>query len=143
MRQHEKSICSHIRAAGSHGISVTKRSYASPISKVDGHISHKCSCYTCIQDSFSCRHRFNLKVFRYSFSQTMIPMFFNPLKSNFILVRSPQNFHQWLTMNWSLPNAVFSKIDITMTTINKKTWNRLNPNFARSRPATENPTPGT
>ena len=35
----------------------------------------------------------HLKVFRYSFSQT-IPMFFNRLKSDFILVRSLQTFHQ-------------------------------------------------
>ena len=40
-------------------------------------------------------------------------------------------------------NAVFSKINITMSIINKKLWNRFNPNFARSRPATENPTPRT
>ena len=33
------------------------------------------------------------KMFRCSFSET-IPMFFNRLKSDFILVRSPQNFHQ-------------------------------------------------
>ena len=30
-----------------------------------------------------------------------------------------------------------------MTTINKKLHNRQNPNLAQSRPATENPTPGT
>ena len=40
-------------------------------------------------------------------------------------------------------NVVFSKIDITLPTINKKLWNPQNPNFARSRPATENPTTGT
>ena len=28
-----------------------------------------------------------------------------------------------------------------MTKVNKKLSNQLNPNFARSRPATENPTP--
>ena len=33
------------------------------------------------------------KVFRYSFWET-IPMLFNHLKSDFILVRSLQNFHQ-------------------------------------------------
>ena len=32
------------------------------------------------------------KVFRYSFSET-IPMFFNRLKSDFILVRPPQHIH--------------------------------------------------
>ena len=34
-----------------------------------------------------------IKVFSYSFWET-IPMFFNHLKSNFILVQSLQNFHQ-------------------------------------------------
>ena len=34
-----------------------------------------------------------LKVFRYSFSET-IPMFFNRLKSDFVLVRSLQTFRQ-------------------------------------------------
>ena len=33
------------------------------------------------------------KVFRYSFSETL-PMFFNRLKSDFVLVRSLQTFHQ-------------------------------------------------
>ena len=32
-------------------------------------------------------------MFGYSFSET-IPMFFNRPKSDFILIRSPQNFHQ-------------------------------------------------
>ena len=36
---------------------------------------------------------FDNKVFRYSFWET-IPMFFNRLKCDFILVRSPQNFEQ-------------------------------------------------
>ena len=36
-----------------------------------------------------------LKVFRYSFTET-IPVFSNLLKSYFFLVRSLQNFHQWL-----------------------------------------------
>ena len=35
-------------------------------------------------------YRIAFKVFRYSFSQT-IPMFFNRLKSDFILVRFPQS----------------------------------------------------
>ena len=30
-----------------------------------------------------------------------------------------------------------------MTTVDEKLWNRYKPNFAQSRPATENPTPGT
>ena len=46
------------------------------------------------------------EVFWYSFSETT-PMFFNLLKSDFILVRSLQNFHQWLTMNWSLSKCSF------------------------------------
>ena len=59
-----------------------------------------------------------IKVFRYSFWET-IPMFFNHLKSDFILVRS-----LLLTLNWSCQNVVFSKIDITITTIKNKFWNR-------------------
>ena len=39
-------------------------------------------------------------------------------------------------------NVVYSKIDITMTTINKKPLKSIIPNFARYTPATENPTPG-
>ena len=46
------------------------------------------------------------KVFRYSFSQTILT-FFNRLKSNFILVLSLQNIHQWWTMNWSLSKCSF------------------------------------
>ena len=46
------------------------------------------------------------KVFRYSFPQTILTLF-NRLKSNFILVWSLQNFHQWLTMNWSLSKCSF------------------------------------
>ena len=37
-KPYRQSICSGIRAVGSYRISVTKRSYASPISKVDDHI---------------------------------------------------------------------------------------------------------
>ena len=40
-------------------------------------------------------------------------------------------------------NVVFSKIDITMTTINKKPLKSIIPNFVQSRPATENSAPGT
>ena len=40
-------------------------------------------------------------------------------------------------------NVVSNKIDITVTTINKKALESITPNFARSSPATENPTPGT
>ena len=58
------------------------------------------------------------KVFRYSFSEA-IPIFFNRFKSDFILVWSLYNFHQWLNIDWNLSKRGFSKIDITMTTINK------------------------
>ena len=47
------------------------------------------------------------EVFRYSFSET-IPMFFNRLKSDFILVRSPQNFH----FDVSIINVFHSKYAI-------------------------------
>ena len=40
------------------------------------------------------------------FSET-IPMSFNHLKSDFILVRSLQKFHQWLALNWSLLKCSF------------------------------------
>ena len=40
-------------------------------------------------------------------------------------------------------NGVLTKIDITMTTINKTIGNRSKPNFSQSRPATKNPTLGT
>ena len=61
----------------------------------------------------------SLKVFQYSFSEA-IPIFFNRLKSVFFLVRSLKMF----TSNWLwieiCENVVLSKIDITMTTTNKK-----------------------
>ena len=53
------------------------------------------------------------KVFRYSFSQTIL-MFFNRLKRDVILVRSPQNFHQWLTMSWSLSKCSFLKKTVSL-----------------------------
>ena len=40
-------------------------------------------------------------------------------------------------------NVVLSKVDIIMTTMNKKLWVDGKPNFARSRAATEKPTPAT
>ena len=62
------------------------------------------------------------KVFRYSFSEA-IPIFFNRLKSVFSL----SDRYKILTSNWLwielCANVVLSKIDITMTTINKKIWN--------------------
>ena len=59
-----------------------------------------------------------LKMFRYSFSET-IAMFFNRLKSNLSLA----DRHKIFTSDWLwievCQNAVFSKIDITMRTIKK------------------------
>ena len=52
-----------------------------------------------------------IKVFRYSFSEA-VPIFFNRLKSGFFLVR-------WLWIE-ICENVVLSKIDVTMTIINKK-----------------------
>ena len=78
------------------------------------------------------RRRF--KVFRYSFSEA-IQIFSIPLK----VILSLSNRYEIFTINWLwievYQNAVLSKIDITMTRINKKLWNRLKTNFARSRPA--------
>ena len=65
-------------------------------------------------------------------------MFFNRRQSDFTLLSSPQNFHQFAKIQFLVKSG-----DITMTTINKKLRNRFNLSFARSRPATENPTPGT
>ena len=60
-----------------------------------------------------------LKVFRYSFSET-IPMFFNRLKINLSLPDRHKIFtSDWLSID-VCQNAVFSKIHITMTTIKKK-----------------------
>ena len=66
---------------------------------------------------WTCQH---LRCFRYSCSET-IPIFFNRLKCDFILVRLLQNFHQWLTI-WieACQNKVFSEIYITITTVNNK-----------------------
>ena len=62
---------------------------------------------------------FDVKVFRYSFSEA-IPIFFNRLKSGFPL----SDRYKIVTKNWLwieiCENVVLSKIDITMTTINKK-----------------------
>ena len=61
----------------------------------------------------------SFKVFRYSFSEA-IPMFLNRLKSVFSL----SDRYKIFTSNWLwieiCENVVLSKIDITMTTINKK-----------------------
>ena len=60
------------------------------------------------------------KVFRYSFSET-IPIFFNRLKS---VLFSLSDRYKMFTSNWLwidiCENVVLSKIDITMTTMNKK-----------------------
>ena len=59
-----------------------------------------------------------LKMFRYSFSET-IAMFFNRLKSNLCLADRIKIFtSDWLWIE-VCQNAVFSKIDITMRTIKK------------------------
>ena len=53
-------------------------------------------CYKCLLIfilEYDQSNRSFVKIFRYSLSETS-PMFFNRLKSDFILVRSPQNFHQ-------------------------------------------------
>ena len=75
-----------------------------------------------------------MKVFRYSFWETIL-MFFNHLHL------SLSDRYKIFTNDWIwievCQNAVVTKIDITMTTINN------NNNFVRSRPATENPIPGT
>ena len=61
------------------------------------------------------------KVFRDSFSEA-IPIFFNHLKSGFSL----SDRYKFFTSNWLwieiCENVVLGKIDITMTTINKKTF---------------------
>ena len=54
-------------------------------------ICHKCLLIFILEYDQS--NRSFVKMFRYSFSETS-PMFSNRLKSDFILVRSPQNFHQ-------------------------------------------------
>ena len=63
-------------------------------------------------------------MFRCSFSQT-IPLFFNRLKSDFMFVRSPQNFHQWLTMNWSLSKCIFRCEEIVVYLLSCDPENRL------------------
>ena len=47
----------------------------------------------------------SFKVFWCSFLQTI--QMFNRLKKDFILVRSTQNFHEWLTINWRLSKCSF------------------------------------
>ena len=64
-------------------------------------------------------------MFRYSFSEA-IPIFINRLKSVFSL----SDRYKIFTSNWRwieiCENVVLSKIDITMTTMNKQNgkWNR-------------------
>ena len=84
-----------------------------------------------------------LKVFQYSFSQTIL-MFFNRLKRDVILVRSPQNFHQWLTMNWSLSKCSFSKKTLLLWKQWTKTFKIDLIRISRDRELLlKNPTPGT
>ena len=63
----------------------------------------------------------SFKVFRDSFSEA-IPIFFNHLKSGFSL----SDRYKFFTSNWLwieiCENVVLGKIDVTMTTINKKTF---------------------
>ena len=72
-----------------------------------------------INVTYSKVDNYALKVFRYSFSGA-IPIFFNRLKSGFSL----SDRYDIFTSNWLwieiCENVVLSKIDITMTTINKK-----------------------
>ena len=74
-------------------------------------------------------------------SQRAIDNFQSPFKA--IYLWSPQNFHNWLTLDWNFSECSLSKIGLKMTTINKKIWNQLKTNFARSNPAIENQTPQT
>ena len=71
------------------------------------------------------------KVFRYSF------FFFFSLSDRYKIFTCNS---LWIEI---CENVVLSKIDITMTTTNKKLWNWYKPNFVWSRPATENSTLGT
>ena len=57
------------------------------------------------------------KVLRYSFSET-ISMFFNRIKSDYCPCPNSTKFSLVIAV---CQNAVFSKIDATMTTKNKKT----------------------
>ena len=96
-----------------------------------------CHCHCHCHDNMALSY-----VFRYSFSEA-IPIFFNRLKSGFSLSDRSKIFSSnWLWIEIS-ENVVLSKIDITVTTINKKFWNWEKPKFVWSRPATENPTLGT
>ena len=67
-------------------------------------------------------------MFRYSLSEA-IPIFFNRLKSGFSL----SDRYEIITSNWLwieiCENVVLSKIDITMTTINKKTLKLIKAEF--------------
>ena len=64
----------------------------------------------------------NVNVFRYSFSEA-IPIFSIALKVNLSLSDRYKIFtNDWLRIE-IYQNVGFSKIDITMTTMNKKLWN--------------------
>ena len=66
---------------------------------------------------------------------------------DFMIILSLSDRYKIFTSEWIWievsQNMVLNKIDITMTTISKKLWNQWKLNFARSKPATEKPTPGT
>ena len=84
-----------------------------------------------------------LKVFRYSFWRLYrcFSISSKVISSLFDRYNIFTSDRLWIEVN---QNAALSKIDIFMTTINKKKLrNRLNPNFGQSRPATEKLTPGT
>ena len=74
------------------------------------------------------KNAYDIKMFRYSLSEA-IPIFFNRLKSGFSL----SDRYEIITSNWLwieiCENVVLSKIDITMTTINKKTLKLIKAEF--------------
>ena len=77
---------------------------------------------TSVDTTQNCKSKNNeccLKVFRYSFSGT-IPMFFNRLKSDLSLSNRYKRFTSDSLGIEFCQNAVLNKIDITMTTINRK-----------------------
>ena len=73
----------------------------------------------------------------------IIPVFFKRLKSDFSLSDRYKLFtNDWLWIE-VCQNAVFSKIDITMTTTNQKTLKSIKSENGPSRPAAENSTTET
>ena len=76
-----------------------------------------------------------IKVFPYSFSEALATVFNRSIK----VILSLSDHYKIFSTDWSWievsQNVVLSKIDTTMTAINKKLWNQLKPIFARSRHA--------